>query len=79
MSLDFTINFAVPYLREVMQYTRCPCQIEPKVGGAYKLLEGKILGQFKSLTEGKEIELDWKFDNWANYSTVKITFNDREV
>lgn len=56
-----------------MQYTRAPCKVEPRVGGEYRLLDGKIQGEFKSLEQDKEIQLQWKFSEWASFSSLRIT------
>ncbi len=32
-----------------MKYTRCKCEVDPKVEGGYSILEGRISGKFITL------------------------------
>lgn len=59
-----------PYPRKVMQYTRAKAEIENKEGGKFAMLDGKIQGKFISLRPGQYIKMDWKFNEWSNFSLV---------
>ncbi|EGR29635.1 hypothetical protein IMG5_151840 [Ichthyophthirius multifiliis] len=87
-SLKFSITFEVPAKviynalidpQEIMKYTRCPCQVQPSVGGQYVILEGRIIGQFTELDSQKYIiKMNWKQADWPNDSNVEFTFIDRD-
>lgn len=53
-----------------MQYTRAKAEIENKEGGKFAMLDGKIQGKFISLRPGQYIKMDWKFNEWSNFSLV---------
>ena len=59
-----------------MQYTRAPCKVEAKEGGEYRILDGRIQGEFRQLVQDKSIGLTWKFNDWASFSDVIITTTD---
>ena len=59
-----------------MQYTRAPCKVEPKEGGQYVILDGRIQGEFKQITPNEKLVLSWKFNDWPSFSTVTITTAD---
>ena len=42
---------------KIMQYTRSPAQVEPKEGGQFVLLEGKITGKFLTLRQNEYIKM----------------------
>lgn len=53
-----------------MQYTRAPAQLEPKEGGEFVLLEGKIKGRFLVLRQDEYIKMEWRLSDWAESSIV---------
>lgn len=53
-----------------MQYTRARAEIENKEGGSFSMLDGKIQGKFTTLRPGQYIKMDWKFNDWSNFSNV---------
>lgn len=59
-----------------MQYTRARAEIENKEGGNFSMLDGKIQGKFLTLRPGQYIKMDWKFNDWSNFSNVEIMFED---
>jgi activator of HSP90 ATPase len=61
-----------------MQYTRAKAVTDPKEGGQYSILEGRILGKFISLRAGEYIKMEWKFNDWKESSIVEIVLRDPE-
>jgi activator of HSP90 ATPase len=53
-----------------MQYTRAQAAVEPKEGGEYAILDGKIKGRFLTLRQDEYIKMEWKFNDWKEYSIV---------
>ncbi len=42
------------------------------------MLDGKIVGKFITLRPGEYIKMEWKFNDWANYSIVEVILQDPE-
>lgn len=61
-----------------MQYTRAKATVEPKEGGEFSLLEGRIQGRFLNLREGEYIKMQWKFNDWKEYSIVEIVLREED-
>lgn len=61
-----------------MMYTRAQAKVEPKEGGEFVILDGKIQGRFVTLRQDEYIKMDWKLNEWAEYSTVEIIFKSEE-
>lgn len=55
-----------------MQYTRAKAIVDPKEGGEFAILDGKIVGRFVVLRKGEYIKMQWKFNEWKEYSNVEI-------
>lgn len=36
----------------------------------FSMLDGKIVGKFLKLKEGEYIKMEWKFDDWKEFSIV---------
>jgi activator of HSP90 ATPase len=53
-----------------MQFTRAPAKVEPKEGGEFVLLDGKIKGRFLTLRSNEYIKMEWKLNEWSEYSVV---------
>lgn len=53
-----------------MQYTRCPANVEPKEGGEFAILDGKIKGKFLSLRPDEYIKMEWRLSEWTTVSVV---------
>lgn len=53
-----------------MQYTRAQAQVEPKEGGQFVILDGKITGKFLALRESEYIKMEWRLSDWKDPSTV---------
>jgi activator of HSP90 ATPase len=53
-----------------MQFTRAQAQVEPKEGGEFVILEGKIRGKFLKLRENEYIKMEWRLSEWKEPSTV---------
>jgi activator of HSP90 ATPase len=47
-----------------MQYTRAQASVDPREGGDFTLLDGKIKGRFLTLRPGEYIKMEWKFNEW---------------
>lgn len=61
-----------------MQATRAPAQVEPKEGGQYHILDGKIVGKFLTLRQDEYIKMEWKFNDWKEPSIVEIMIRNEE-
>lgn len=55
-----------------MQYTRAQASVDPREGGEFTILDGKIKGRFVTLRPGDYIKMEWKFSEWKEYSSVEI-------
>ena len=42
------------------------------------MLDGKIQGKFEKLRPGEYIKMDWKFNDWDQFSKVQIILEDPE-
>ena len=47
-----------------MQYTRAQAKVEPKQGGEFVILDGRIMGRFLTLRQDEYIRMDWKLSDW---------------
>lgn len=61
-----------------MQYTRSKAESQASEGGQFSMLDGKIVGKFLALRPGEYIKMEWKFNDWANYSIVEVILQDPE-
>ena len=61
-----------------MQYTRAKACSDPKEGGEFSILEGKILGRYLTLRKGEYIKMEWRFSDWKESSIVEIILRDPE-
>lgn len=61
-----------------MQYTRAKAEVQNQEGGTFSMLDGKILGKFITLRPNEYIKMNWKFNDWDNFSNVEIVFEDPE-
>ena len=53
-----------------MQYTRAKAEFQTQEGGSFSMLDGKIQGKFEKLRPGEYIKMDWKFNDWDQFSKV---------
>ena len=42
------------------------------------MLDGKIVGKFLKLKPDEYIKMEWKFNDWKEFSTVQIILQDPE-
>jgi activator of HSP90 ATPase len=61
--------------RRISAYTQASASVEAKVGGKFKILNGKISGEFISIKPYEEIVQKWRLESWpeSHYSDVVIT------
>lgn len=53
-----------------MQYTRAPAQVRPEENSNFSMLDGKIVGKFLKLKQDEYIKMEWKFNDWKEFSLV---------
>lgn len=61
-----------------MHYTRAPATSEPREGGSFSILEGKIVGKYLTLRQGEYIKMEWRFNDWKEPSIVELILEDPE-
>jgi activator of HSP90 ATPase len=61
-----------------MQYTRAKATSEPREGGEFSILDGRIVGRYVSLRPGQYIKMEWRFNDWKENSIVEIMLQDPE-
>jgi activator of HSP90 ATPase len=61
-----------------MHYTRAAATSEPREGGSFSILEGKIVGKYLTLRQGEYIKMEWRFNDWKEPSIVEVILEDPE-
>lgn len=66
--------------RRISAYTQSSAFVEAKVGGKFKIMGGRVSGEFLNLKPFQEIAQKWRLSTWKEeeYSNVLITIEEDE-
>lgn len=83
--LEFSLTFGIPASilyetltnpQKLSAVTRCPAVFNNQAGGVFNYFNGRIQGENVELKENEEITQKWKMSDWADFSQVKMTFDE---
>ncbi|CAK0780341.1 hypothetical protein CVIRNUC_005018 [Coccomyxa viridis] len=63
----------------VQAFSQSPAQVEPRVGGTFSIYGGSVEAKFTTLEPPSKIGMDWRFKNWPDNTTSKVTITLEEV
>ncbi|XP_061599782.1 activator of 90 kDa heat shock protein ATPase homolog 1a [Cololabis saira] len=63
----------------VQAFMHSPAVVEGERGGKFRMLDGKVSGEFTELVPDEKIVMKWRCNNWPceHYATITLTLMDR--
>lgn len=58
---------------KIQAFTQSPAQAQPNVGGTFSMFGGSVQGTYRELQPFSKLTLDWRFGNWPEDCTSKVS------